>query len=431
MSLLLLAASALFAALLLLNNLYKAFARREKVGLLDTLLAYLVTLVAVAALIVNALEATPDATLPTYALVFAGIVLASSLLVILIEAFRPQRLRGSRGLLSGAGGILIGLASVGVPFVGAYFSLLEPAPAGTIAQAATARATATDVELEITNEVEMTETPSEASERVNTLFVAIREILADEIDADEVAVFTQLDAGVPLAQIVEENGGNVEQVISRLTAIMQTALRESVDAGEMNPLQGALFISQMETFVRIAVNSDLNAFESRFGEGDATTGTPAATRRSLLALLTPSPFAADANTPAAPTASVAPTSVSIPTATAEAIASQTPTPRPIEASPIPTSTPLPTRERYATRTALPTATGVTPCIASVNYNLRLRAAPDTDAETLLVIPFGTSIMLYARSADSAWWQTDYEGQTGWVDGQYLSLSAACSSLPST
>jgi uncharacterized protein YraI len=61
--------------------------------------------------------------------------------------------------------------------------------------------------------------------------------------------------------------------------------------------------------------------------------------------------------------------------------------------------------------------------------LRLRTAPNADAETLLVIPFATTIELYARNNDSTWWQTVFDGQTGWVDGEFVTVSAACSALP--
>jgi uncharacterized protein YraI len=68
-------------------------------------------------------------------------------------------------------------------------------------------------------------------------------------------------------------------------------------------------------------------------------------------------------------------------------------------------------------------------MATTAYNLRLRALPSTESETLTTIPFNTVILLAARTADSGWWQTSYDGQTGWVDGTYLLLSQACASLP--
>ncbi|MBN8639539.1 MAG: SH3 domain-containing protein, partial [Anaerolineae bacterium] len=69
--------------------------------------------------------------------------------------------------------------------------------------------------------------------------------------------------------------------------------------------------------------------------------------------------------------------------------------------------------------------------ATVTNNLRLRAEANQDAETLLTIPADTIIFLSGRTEDSGWWQTEYEGQTGWVVGEFLLLSAACADLPVT
>jgi uncharacterized protein YraI len=63
-----------------------------------------------------------------------------------------------------------------------------------------------------------------------------------------------------------------------------------------------------------------------------------------------------------------------------------------------------------------------------NFNLRLRAAPNAEAETLLTIPFAESIALTAQSADGAWFETAYDGQSGWVAGEYLTPGPGCDAL---
>jgi uncharacterized protein YraI len=65
----------------------------------------------------------------------------------------------------------------------------------------------------------------------------------------------------------------------------------------------------------------------------------------------------------------------------------------------------------------------------VTNNLRLRASPSRDAETLAVIPFTTALDLVARTSDAAWFFTRYDGQEGWVDAQFLNLSASCTDVP--
>lgn len=427
MSLLLVLVGALFGALFLLNNFIKALARTEKVSFFDLLLTFLTTLLFVSALIVDGFgwlseppvdfipaEAPNAAILPLVRLAAGGLA-AASLIIVLVELFRPWRLARSRGLLGLFSGGLIALSTLTVPFSATYFALQQPTPAPIAVVAVSPTADASDSGEFVA-----------VDDRAADLFKAIRDVLRDEIEADEVEVFTRLDSGTPLAAIVTENGGDLDRVVERLANILRENVRDSVDNGEINTLQGALLISQMETFVRIAVNSNLNTLGRRFGEP-----TPTGTRQSLLTLLTETPSSLD-NTPAAtPTAGA--TMPPAPTATATLIPNS-PTPSPTRSpqatiTALATITPRPTREPFATRTPLPTATEPTPCLATVEYNLRLREAPNTDAETLLVIPFTSVIMLYGRSSDGAWWLAEFESQRGWVDGQYLTLSSACTNLP--
>ncbi|MDX2138286.1 MAG: SH3 domain-containing protein [Chloroflexota bacterium] len=134
------------------------------------------------------------------------------------------------------------------------------------------------------------------------------------------------------------------------------------------------------------------------------------------------------NTPRATVASAD----AVSTDTINGVRTPTPTHTPtltLTSTPRPSATVTATRWTFATRTPLPTATLVTPCLGSVDNNLRLRSEPDREAETLLVIPFATTVMIYGRNEASTWWYTDYEGQQGWVDGEFLTLSAACADMP--
>lgn len=402
MGLLFIAAGAVFALLLIVNNLLKTLLRRQTVGRLDILLAFLATLIAVCGLTLNQLSDTPDWMVQRGALILALVLASSNLIIVALEWFRPQRLRGSRGLLGVTGGLLLALSTFTIPFIATYLSI-----------AAFDTTDTTDAALDVEDEA----APSSSvvndvpEARAEQLFQAIRVVLAEEISANEVEVFTQLDAGTPLAEIIRANGGDIDRVVRRIAEIMREGVRESIARGEVNALQAALFLSQMEPIVRLAVNSNLTELGGRFGP------TPTGTRASLLDLLTQVPPAAHM---AAPTEM--PLESSLPTA------ANTPTPRPTD-TPRPSATPTVTRTRFATRTPTPTPTPVTPCLASVEYNLRLRAQPSTESETLLVIPYATTITLSARSLDSAWWLTEYDGQTGWVAGEFLMLSAGCAALP--
>ncbi|MFQ3568470.1 MAG: SH3 domain-containing protein [Aggregatilineales bacterium] len=397
MGLLFIAAGAIFALLFIINNLSKTLLRRQTVGRVDILLAFLATLIAVCGLTLEQLSDTPDWIVQRGTLILALVLALSNLIIIALEWFRPQRLRGSRGLLGLTSGLLLAISTFTVPFAATYLSIATFDSRDNPSEGEAAPSSS------VVNEV--------PEARAEQLFQAIRVVLAEEISANEVEVFTQLDAGTPLAEIIRANGGDIDRVVRRIAEIMREGVRESIARGEVNALQAALFLSQMEPIVRLAINSNLTEIGGRFGP------TPTGTRASLLDLLTQVPAA----TPMA-------ASTEIPSTSPPPTATNTPTLRPTN-TPRPSVTPTAERTRFATRTPTPTPTTVTPCLASVEYNLRLRAQPNFEAETLLVIPYTTMITLSARSADSAWWLTEYDGQTGWVAGEFLTLSAGCAALP--
>ncbi len=277
---LLIAAGVAFAALFALNNLLKTVFRRNRVGFVDLLLAFLVALVPLSGLILAQIRDTPDARVPQAALLLGAALAVFSLLLMLLELFRAQRWKGSRGILGMVTGLLLMLASVTVPL-----------SASLVAQ-----------------------------------------------QGDQAAAGTP--APTAAAQLPQGEAPETEAV-----------------------------------------------------DDDPPTPSPTPTRPP---------------------------------------ATETPTTAPTE-TPRPTRTPSATRFLYSTRTPTATLTAVTPCVASVEYNLRLRAAPNTESETLLVIPFGTTVELYGRGAasenEARWWVARYEGQEGWLDGQYLLVGSACDALP--
>ncbi|MEP7290476.1 MAG: hypothetical protein ABI835_01780 [Chloroflexota bacterium] len=282
-SYLLLAAGVLFAALFALNNLLKTLFRRHKIGFADTLLAFLVTLVPLAALILaQTTSDTPDGRITRLALWLGAGLAVFSLLLTLLELFRAQRLKGSRGILGMVAGLLLMIASISVPMTAAYITDQASEPAA-----------------------------------------APRIVLQSSATSDS---------------------------------------------------------SQIEAAASAEVN------QTPTGNWTPTMLTPSST-----------PTALPSNTPR------------------------------------PTRTPSATRFQYSTRTPTPTPTPVTPCVASVEYNLRLRAAPSAVSETLLVIPFSTTVELYGKGipseGESRWWYTVYEGQSGWLDGQYMLVGSACDTLP--
>jgi len=66
------------------------------------------------------------------------------------------------------------------------------------------------------------------------------------------------------------------------------------------------------------------------------------------------------------------------------------------------------------------------CDLLVLYNLNLRAEPSADAQLILTIPYSTRIT--ADASRDGWWHVEYNGQTGWVSGEFVSAPSTCDSL---
>jgi uncharacterized protein YraI len=59
-----------------------------------------------------------------------------------------------------------------------------------------------------------------------------------------------------------------------------------------------------------------------------------------------------------------------------------------------------------------------------------RASPSTSAAILQVIPAGTKVRVGAAAPNAGWYGITWNGQTGWVFGQYLAASGTTPSNPS-
>jgi len=144
-SLILLAAGSSFAVFFVLNNVIQTLRRNGKIGFWDIQLTFLVTLVIAAAVMINYWDDAPDPQIDAWVLIAGAALAGISLLLMGIEVFRPQRLKGSRGLLGVFSGFLIALSSVGVPFVAAYFTLEDQPTPTQVVQAASTQETTTEI----------------------------------------------------------------------------------------------------------------------------------------------------------------------------------------------------------------------------------------------------------------------------------------------
>ncbi|MCA9916030.1 MAG: SH3 domain-containing protein, partial [Anaerolineae bacterium] len=55
-------------------------------------------------------------------------------------------------------------------------------------------------------------------------------------------------------------------------------------------------------------------------------------------------------------------------------------------------------------------------------NLQFRRSPDAQSESLNLIPSGTQLIVSARNADGQWLKTTFEGETGWISANFVSIT---------
>jgi hypothetical protein len=55
-------------------------------------------------------------------------------------------------------------------------------------------------------------------------------------------------------------------------------------------------------------------------------------------------------------------------------------------------------------------------------NIHLRRSPDTAAESLVLIPAGSLLIIEARTPQADWLLTSFEGETGWISSQFVTVS---------
>jgi hypothetical protein len=404
---------AFFALLYALAALIQTVRRRPAIRWFEIALIFLVVFLPLIALALEALETSGAAADQDRSLLLAAIFGIFGFILIVIELFRPQRLRQSRGLLTIFSALLLGIASLLIPFLIAYFSFVpdssQPQPQNS----------------SIASKTSMTSTPDEG-ETFLTVFGSVINVVAEESDLSNDEVLSALDGGQTVADIVSANGGNLDTVVDQITVIMQDFLRELMQQNRLDRIRGAAGIASMRLVVEYAVNNDLGSL-TRSGQenADGTTeptlgeGTPRESYFSFLTTtMTPEETSDTENLEGTLAASDVATITALPTSRP----TQTRTPRP-------TATATPTRELFSTRTPSPTPTLPSPCLLLPLYNVNLRETPALDAPLILTVPYETALNAYGRNEDTSWWYVEYEGSAGWVKAEYVSATSSCELLP--
>jgi hypothetical protein len=402
---------AFFALLYALIALVQTLRRKPSIRWFEIALIFLVVFLPLIALALEALETSGTAADQDSGLLLAIAFGVFGLILLIIEFFRPQRLRQSRGLLSLFSALLLGAASLLIPFLIAYFSFVPESsqPQNPV----------------VANNAAATTTPDDG-ETFMIVFGSVINVVAEESELSNDEVLTALDGGQTVADIVRANGGDLDTVIDQITTIMQDFIRELMQQNRIDRLRGAAGIATMRLVVEYAVNNDLASLSRSGQEGEETTpeatpgeGTPRESYFSFLTVTVTPAETTEANSMSATSAaSVVPTITEPPTSQPSA----TRTPRP-------TATATPTRDLFSTRTPSPTPTLPSPCLLLPLYNVNLRQTPSLDAALISTIPYETAINAFGRNEDASWWYVEYEGSAGWIKAEFVSVTASCALLP--
>ena len=374
-------AAGVFTLLFVMNNVLQLLRGKRELKFWGTTLAFLVTIVTLVALIQNQTLEKPNPTVALGAVVIAAVVIITGILILIPEVRREERnLVQSRGILGIGVGILLILATFAMPFVSAFFA----------------------VPLDSTAEVVSAEGASDDSAiSPDTLaYLNLIESASESTNTDTGDLMIDLTGDTALAALIEQNGGDTAVVLDAALNTTRADIEADIASGSIDRLEGTLLLTGLEDDLRDKLNS-------RIASAQMETLAPI-----ILATDTPTPTATLPFTDT-PTATVTPSRTTTPTRT-----------------PRPTDTPTPTRQSFATRTLTPTPTLPDPCLASVDFNLNLRTEPNAEtSEVVQVIPFDTIITLFGTNEDRRWWLARYEDEVGWVDGEYISRTAACDDLP--
>jgi len=392
---------AISTVLFIINNLTRTALRQQTLKLSEIALAFFVVLLPAIALILNNIDDATFGILEQITLLIIIPLIIIHIGLTIVELFREQRLKQSRGLLGLGTAILLIIATTSYNFISLNAQLgtvdqnVRPTPVNSLSQ----------------------RDPCEVA--FEQLFVSFFQQIADAtgLTVDEFLTIAEDDPSVSIAVLVQENEGDPQNLIDDLTETTEVLVREDLlGRGCLTPLQATGLIGglrlQLPTFVNDDISSLIELSQQNTAE-DLANLSPEdqlATREALVAFLEQEP-------------------TELPTVTPTQTPSRTPTVTPTR-TPRATLSPTPTVPRFVTSTPTLTPTLPNPCIASADYNVNMRDLPDLEEGTVLVtIPFGDTITIYGPNEDQTWWYGLYDGETGWISAEFITLTQACLELP--
>ena len=387
--------------LFIVNNVIQTIRRRKEIGFWELTLAFFVALMPSIALIIDNTDDAAFSTLEQATFLLVIPLAITHIALTVVESFRPQGIRQSRGLLGIGLAILLALASVSYSFISIQAELRtvdqnpRPTPVNNLDQRDPCVVAGEDLIRELVNDL----------------------LGATGLTLSEALTRIEDDPSLSIAILVENNGLDADQFIRDTASEVVVAIEELLSRGCLTTTEATAARFAVPGLVRQAVTNDFDVLLNQFAPDDTAEQIEAlsptdivATRQALEDFLAANP-------------------TELPTVTPTYTPSNTPTPT-VTRTPRPTDSPTPTRIRFQTATPTLTPTLPNPCIAQANFNVNMRTLPDLDdGDVILTIPFESVITVYAPNPDETWWYGLYDGEVGWVSGEFIALADACFDLP--
>jgi hypothetical protein len=155
------AAGGIFALFYIINAIIQIVRQKIRIGFVQTWLAFGVVLLPVLGLVNNTLSETPIPLGRIISLGTAAVLIVLSLILLLIELRRPERLKQSRGLLGIGAGVLVAISTFSVPAIAEYaFAAVQPTPTPLLVAASSAETTSEPGAEAATSTLTRTPTPT-------------------------------------------------------------------------------------------------------------------------------------------------------------------------------------------------------------------------------------------------------------------------------
>ncbi|MEO1163322.1 MAG: hypothetical protein AAFV98_06015 [Chloroflexota bacterium] len=405
--------AAISVVLFILNNLVRTAMRLHELRLVEIGTVFFFVIFAATALLLDNADRTRFDQLETLMLLLIIPLTIFHIGLTIVELFRPQRLKQSRGLLGLGAAVLLGIATL------SYSIISDRAQLAAIDQN------------RIPTPINSLSERDPCAIAVEQLGLSLINQLLDEagITIEEVLNFTEEDLDQSAADLIEANGGDPVAYSETLITSLEDSIEDLVARGCLNADQ-ATTITQGFTlplspfYLPRIVESDFSLILALLEDQNPQTEDVVDELSETEAALAQGTIIAFVNQEPTPTATITPTA----TATVTSTPTATRTPRP-------TLSATPSREPFSTSTATATATLPTPCLATTDFNVNLRDYPSLEeTEVLVTIPFGSSLTVYNPNPEGTWWYVGYRTESnddliGWVSDEFITVSPACADLP--